>query len=212
MRSIFAISTFALLAACATEAPAPAPEATVASSAVPSAYKLAMDTVDQLVAAGNEQMAIDRLTQLLGNPDLTSDEMAKTLLSRAELRYGDGNDVWGALEDFDELIETYPESAEAIEAGPIRDIARGEATTLNSQVEFGGLAPTEEFEYRFRLGEHQEAADLMLDRNLQPENAYLVDLYQMGYLCDDPNLTGPSYDLTEPDGTMRLVRFCEFGK
>ncbi len=214
MRFILAATALTALAACTTtditkpvDTSASAPE-----TVIPSDYALAMETVDSLIDAGNEQMAIDRLTQLLGNPSLTTDELAKALFARGELRYGNGNDLWGAIEDFDELVTTYPDSAEADKARALRAIAADEANTLVGQVTSGGVSPTEEFEYLFRLGEHQEAADLMLERSLQPENEYLVDFYQMGYLCDDPNLTGPSYALSEPDGTQRTVRFCEFGK
>ncbi|MEM6534714.1 MAG: hypothetical protein AAGA24_04615 [Pseudomonadota bacterium] len=209
MRFMIAASSLAILAACATS---DAPVSATSSVANPTAFDLAMDTVDTLLEAGNEQTAIDRLTQLLGSPDLSDEDMANALMARADIRYGYGNDVWGAIADFEEVIERYPGSPQAIEAGPLLDLARGEATTLNGQVEMGNLSPTQEFEYRFRLGEHQEAADLMLARNLTPENEYILDLYQMGYLCDDPTITGPSYDMAEPDGTVRRVRFCEFGK
>jgi len=214
MRSLIAVSTLVLITACSTTPYAPPVEADapVELAVIPSAFGLAMDTVDQLVEAGNEQQAIDRIKQLLGNPELTDDEKAEALMKLGTLRYSDGNDVMGAIEAWDELIDTYPASPFAFEASPLRDTARGEATSLNSAIERGELSPTDEFEAIFRLGDHQAAADLMLDRNLSPDNPYLVDMFQIGYLCDDSNLTGPSYDMVEPDGTARTVRFCEFGK
>ena len=45
----------------------------------PSAFDLAMGTVDDLVAAGNEQAAILRLEQLIGKQDATADEKAAAL-------------------------------------------------------------------------------------------------------------------------------------
>lgn len=217
MRTLIAVSCFALFAVGCTStsdttAPVSAETPPVEQPIMPSAYGLAMDTVDQLVAAGNEQHAIDRIMQLLGNPDLSDEESANSLMRLGELRYGEGQDVIGAIEAWDELIETYPASEAASEAEALRDFARGEATSLNSMLAMGDLSPTEEFEVLFRLGQHQDAADVMFDRNLKPENTYLVDLFQVGYLCDDANLTGPSYDMVEPDGTARTVRFCEFGK
>lgn len=217
MRPLIAASCLALLAACATTTyeatdPVSAEAAQTERPIMPSAYGLAMDTVDQLVAAGNEQHAIDRLMQLLGNPELTDDESANALMRLGELRYGEGQDLEGAITAWDELIATYPTSRAAVDAASNRDIARGEATSLNGLLEMGDLSPTEEFEVLFRLGQHQNAADLMFDRNLKPENPYLVDFFQIGYLCDNTNLTGPSYDMVEPDGTARTVRFCEFGK
>lgn len=219
MRLMIAASALAIMAGCAststTDAPPPAVvdmAPPIAQPIMPNAYDLAMTTVDQLVDAGNEQEAIQRVRQLLGNPKLTDGEKAKALNTLGTLRYGDGNDVFGAIEAWDELIETYPDSPEAIAATAKRDTARGEATSLNFAVETGDLAPTEKFEYMFRLGNHQDAADYMLERNLKPDNPYLVDMFQIGYLCDDETLTGPAYDLVEPDGTARTVHFCEFGK
>ena len=219
MRLLIAASALAVMAGCAststTDAPPPAVvdmPPPVAQPIVPNAYDLAMATVEQLVEAGNEQEAIQRVRQLLGNPDLNESETAKSLLKLGALRYGDGNDVFGAIEAWDELIENYPTSPEAIAATAKRDTARGEATSLNFAIETGDLSPTEQFESMFRLGNHQDAADYMLERNLKPDNPYLVDMFQIGYLCDDDTLTGPSYDLTEPDGTARTVHFCEFGK
>ena len=212
MRYLIAASALALAAACTTSTE---PADTVGAStvaAVPDTFALAMSTVDSLVAAGNEQIAIDRLTQLLGDPSLTDDEAASALLRRAELRLGDGNNVEGAIEDLEEIDARYPGTPQAEEANSMFTTAVMEFDFLTDQLLTGSLAPTEEFEVLFRLGRHQDAADLMLSRSLTPDNAYLLDMYQVGYLCDDAELTGPSYDLTSPDGSVRTVRFCEFGK
>ncbi len=216
MRTLIAASLLALAAACASTPidtpPVEVDAPPVADAVEPSAFDLAMGTVEELVAAGNEQAAILRLEQLIGKQDASDDERAKALYRQAELQMGEGNQVWGAIETLDEFIETYPEHELAGAASELRDYARGEATSLNGKLEMGGLSPMEEFKTRFRLGEHQEAADLMLTNALTPGNTYLLDMYQVGYLCDDVELTGPTYELTEPDGTERTLRFCEFGK
>ncbi len=216
MRSLIAVSTLVLITACATSTPGAPPveaDAPVELAVIPGAFGLAMETVTGLVDAGNEQLAIDRLKQLLGNPELTDAEKAEALMTLGDIRYSEaGSDVFGAIDAWDELIENYPDSEFAIATILLRDTARGEATSLNFEIETGDLSPTETFERMFRLGLHQDAADLMLDRNLSPDNSYLVDMFQIGYLCEDSNLTGPSYDMVEPDGTARTVRFCEFGK
>ena len=210
MRLFLAAASLAVLSACAsTEAPT---ETSSTAAIETSAFSLAMDTVTQLTEAGNEQIAIDRLTQLLGDPSLTDTQKSEALLARAQLRYGAGNDVLGALEDLNELTTYYPTSEAAVESAEIFTQAQMEADGLLAALDSGMLSPTEEFEALFRLGRHQDAADLMLSRNLQPEDQYIVDMFQIGYLCDDPALTGPSYPMTEPDGTARIVRFCEFGK
>lgn len=217
MRAVIAISVVLMTGACASNTPDMPPAVVDAPppriEAVPSAYALAMGTVGELVEAENEQMAILRLQQLIGNQKTTEAERASALYRMAKLQYGAGNDVFGAIASLDELIEQYPNSPEAADAIALRDTARGEATSLNYQLETDqNLSPTDRFEMMFRLGNHQDASDLLLARNLKPDNAYLLDLYQMGHLCDAAEFTGPVYDVVEPDGTARRVRFCEFGK
>ncbi|MEM9570825.1 MAG: hypothetical protein AAF996_05125 [Pseudomonadota bacterium] len=214
MRTLFAVPLLALAAACASTPVETEPVAADAPPVAvePSAFDLAMGTVDQLVEAGNEQAAILRLEQLIGMQTASDDEKAKALYRMAELKMGEGNQVWGAIDALDEFIDTYPLHAKAEAASELRDYARGEATSLNGKLEMGGMSPMEQFRARFRLGEHQTAADLMFDNALTPENEYILDMYQIGYLCDSAELTGPSYNLTEPDGTARTVRFCDFGK
>lgn len=216
MRVLFAASALALLSACATSTietePVAADLPPATADTMPSAYDLAMGTVDDLLEAGNEQTAILRLEQLIGMQSATDDEQANALYRMAELKLGEGNQVWGGIEALDEFIETYPNHEKVSAAIELRDSARGEATSLNFSLEQGGLSPMEAFKARFRLGEHQTAADIMLASALTPDNAYLLDMYQIGYLCDATELTGPKYTVEEPDGTVRDVRFCDFGK
>lgn len=218
MRSLLAISVLAFSAACASTSSTVEPAIVdtpppLEKPIMPTAFDLAMETVDGLIEAGNEQAAILRLEQLVGMQEATDDERAAALYRMGELKYGDGNDVFGAIDTFDEFLEVYPEHELAAEAEDIRNTARGEATSLNFALETDEtLSPTKRFETMFRLGYHQDAVDYMLNRNLTPENAYLLDMYQIGYLCEDDELTGPAYDMTEPDGTARELHFCEFGK
>ncbi|MCR9271261.1 MAG: hypothetical protein NXH72_14810 [Hyphomonadaceae bacterium] len=216
MRIVLAVSAVTLMAACASTttetAPVVADLPPQAETTTPSQYQLAMGTVEDLLEAGNEQAAILRLEQLVGMQAASEAEKASALYRMAELKMGEGNQIWGAIENLDEFIETYPDHEMISAAIELRDYARGEATSLNFQVEQGGLSPMEEFKARFRLGEHQDAADIMLTNALTPANEYLLDMYQIGYLCDDVELTGPQYKVTEPDGTDRTVRFCDFGK
>lgn len=217
MRSVIVVSTFIMLGACASTAPDLPPVEVDTPPPLqndnPTAFDLAMRTVEDLEMSGNEQAAILRLQQLIGNQVTTDAERAAALYRLAELQYGEGNDVFGAIATLDELLETYPNSVLAAQATDLRDTARGEATSLNFLLESDtSLSPTQRFEALFRLGRHQEALDLMLTRNLKPDNTYILDFYQIGFLCDDIELSGPTYDVIEPDGTQRVLRFCEFGK
>ncbi|MEL6754702.1 MAG: hypothetical protein AAFO57_11800, partial [Pseudomonadota bacterium] len=156
---------------------------------------------------------IDRLTQLLGDETLKPAERMLAFETRASLRAGEGNDVYGAIADYTALLEMDGLTAEQVTAyTEARDILNGEATSLNFLLEQGNLSRTERFETLFRLGQHQDAMDYMLANNLKPSNDYLVDMYQMGFLCEGDEYGGPVYDAVEPDGTPRALQYCDFGK
>lgn len=218
-QSLLAASSAVLLAACASE-PAPAtptgPAAAVAvndTSAVTSEFDLAMRTVEDLVEAGNEQVAIERLQQLVGSPELTDEQIAEALVRRAELKVSDrGYDTWGAIEDLDEVVENYADTDWLAAASSMRDYARGKATSLNFQLEQPETSRSRKFDLLMDLGEHEKAIDLMTRFNLTPSNAQLVAMYQIGYLCEGDTLTGQTYEATEPDGTARTLQFCDLGK
>ena len=208
-----------VFAACATTTPTvetPVEQPEVAEVEVPPALtpvELAMTTVDELVAAGNTQTAIDRLTQLLGDASLTPDESASILLRRGDLRNSaEGYDLMGAISDYGQLLDKYPASSAATEVRSLLDTANGEATSLNFLLAQPETPRGQKFKTHFRLGQHNEALDLMLSSGLKPDNEHLIAMYQIGYLCSGEDQTGPAYQAVEPDGTPRELRFCDFGK
>ena len=210
-------TTAVIVAACAT-APVtePAPESTAEPVVLTddvTEFDLALSTADQLVEAGNTPTAIDRLTQLLGDDSLSEKERATLYFERGTLRHSaSGHDLWGAISDFETVVDEYPSSPFVAEASESLGLARGEATSLNFVLEQPETTRSDRFNALFRLGEHQDAIDLMLASNLRPDNDHLIAMYQIGYLCDGEDQTGPAYPATEPDGTRRELRFCDFGK
>ena len=226
IRNILTATASALvLVACATtevpaEAPAPVTPAAPASAAIPpipdvptSAIGLAMGTVDTLVASGNTQTAIDRLTQVLGTPDLSDDDKAAILSRRADLRASpQGYDLMGAISDYAQVMDAYPTSPAAADAPTKLVAANGQAAALNALLKRPETPRLQRFESHFNLGQHEEALDLMLSSGLKPGNEHLIAMYQIGYLCSGDEQTGPAYNATEPDGTPRELRFCDFGK
>ena len=176
-------------------------------------FDLAMDSVDVLVAAKNEQAAIDRLMQLLGQPDLTDQEKQVALLKLGTIRMSSrGYDTWQAIANFEEIIDTYGADALDGVAQEKLEEARGKATSLNFIISQPETSRVQQFQAMFELGDHQEAVDLMLESNLNPGNDYLIAMYQIGWLCEGEGFTGPIYPATEPDGTGRRLQFCDFGK
>ena len=226
-RILLAGAALAFLGACAT-APSDSSDAAVAENSTiesgetssvqtilieKSDFELAMETVDTLVAAGNEQTAIDRLTQLLGTPDLTDEEKQAALLKRGTIRLSErGYDTWSAINDFEEIIAQYGDDALDGTAMEHLDTARGKATSLNFMIQQPDISRVEKFQAMFQLGDHQEAVDLMLATNLNPGNDYLIAMNQIGWLCDGEGFTGPTYSVTDADGTTRNLQFCDFGK
>ncbi len=178
-----------------------------------SEFERAMQTVDELVAAGNTQTAIDRTTQLLRSSEITDDERASALLTRGELQYSDdGYNVWGAIEDFMKVSDVYPDTQAAAEATAMLGIARAEATSLSALLSQPETSRTQKFQSLLRLGQHDEALDLMLSSNLKPKNEELIAMFQIGYLCVGDDQTGPVYNAVEANGAPLELRFCDFGK
>lgn len=212
LKSLFAGASLIVVATACTSAPEPAETTTAAVvEEAPSQFDLAMGTVQSLREAGNEQVAIDRLTLLLGDPGMSDAQMAKALLMRAELRH-EGNNLEGAIDDLKEIQAKYPGSAQAEDAAALLVEVEAERDALTDMLDAGNVTAMERFEILFRLGRHQEASDIMLAGALEPENAYIVDMYQIGYLCDGDELAGPVFELVEPDGSSRPVQFCDLGK
>ena len=209
VRFLFAGYGFVLvLGACASSDPA-TEQAVIVEPSEPSNFDLAMGTVDALDKAGNEQTAIDRLTQLLGDPAMSDIQMARALYRRAELRHGEGQDVEGAVTDLEELLADYGDTHVASEAEQLRAVALQERDMLSGMLDEGDLSAMERFRILFRLGRHQDAGDLMLAGGLEPDMSYILDMYQIGYLCDGDELAGPAYRIVQPDGAARMVQFCD---
>ena len=209
--SLAAAASALVLAACAS---APVETATSTSTvAAMSPYDMAMQTVEELATASNVQAAIDRLTQLTGDPSLTRDQLAEVLYRRGELRFGEnGYDVMGAIEDFEEVLADYSDTEWSTPASSMLDTARGKATSLNALLSQPETTRTQKFNILMELGRHDDAIDLMRANDLTPDNSALLAMYQIGYLCEGDELSGKSYDVTEPDGTFHELRFCDTGK
>ncbi|MEO1474238.1 MAG: hypothetical protein AAFS03_09960, partial [Pseudomonadota bacterium] len=157
--ALIAAASITVLSACASTDPAPTdPAVAPAPVPEPTSFERAMITVEGLEDAGNPQTAIDRLTQLLGEPDLSDEEKAATLFKRGELRLSDtGFDTFGAISDFEEIVTTYPGSAAFPEANEKLGIARGKATSLTFVSEQADSTREQRFNALFTLGEHQDA-------------------------------------------------------
>ena len=214
-------SCFVLVACETTPTSTPEPEPVVEAAVVEEIvapveltdFDRANQTVDELVAAGNTQTAVNRLSQLLRSNEMTDDQRAATLLRRGELRYSDdGYDVRGAIEDFEAVSGTYPNSPSAVEAGKVLGIARAEAASLGGLLESPQTSRTQRFQSLLRLGQHDDALDLMLSSNLTPKNEELIAMFQIGYLCVGADQTGPVYNAVEANGEPLELRFCDFGK
>lgn len=218
-RLLIAASGLVLAAACAAapsstgssvDLPPPDPIPVVAVDMTPA--ERAMDTANTLATEGNFQVGIDRLTQEIGNPQLTDEERAKLIALRGNIRLNGGDDTWGAISDFEQVIQLVPGSETALAVEELLGTARGKATSLNGMLLQGNLPRSQRFEVLWELGEHSDALDMLRQGSVTAEPDTLLAMYQIGYLCDGDEYAGQAFDIVEPDGTARTVRFCDTGK
>jgi hypothetical protein len=203
------------LAACSTTTDAPAgtstPAAEVSTSTSP--VQLALQTADELSTAGNTPAAIQRLMQLVGDTSLTPNEQAGVLVRLGDLSMAPGGyNAQGAVGYYGEVISDHKGTPSAADAAARLPLAEAKVTAYRTKLDSADASRSEQFLALMNLGMHQDAIDLMVANDLTPDNEELLAMYQIGYLCDDPNLTGRSYSVNDRDGTVRNLRFCDFGK
>ena len=209
--SLAAMASALVLSACATQTtPTDTPTAPVV---VPSQYELGMSTAAELQSAGNVPTAIQRLMQLAGDPEITPAQKADVLYELGVLSMSPtGYDLPGAVGYFDEVIANHPGTEAARKAQAKLPEARAQVEALNAVLASPGASNTERFNALMQLGRHPDAIDLMTQYSIEPDNEVKLAMYQIGYLCDETGLTGQTYSVTDRDGTVRKLRFCDYGK
>jgi hypothetical protein len=211
---LFAVASALVLGACASapDATGTAPSAS-SETAADSPFKLALSTAEELVAAGNTPTAIQRLMQLVGDTSLTPQERGDTLFRLGQLSASPtGYDAEGAVDYFKEVTAGYAGSSAATKSASALPGAEASVAKMIATLNSVDSSRSDKFTALFGLGRHQDAIDLMVANDITPGNEPLLAMYQIGYLCDDPNLTGRAYSVTDRDGTKRNLRFCDFGK
>lgn len=211
---LFAVASALVLGACASS---PDSSTTKPDSAetvvVPSQFDLALKTADELVAAGNTPTAIQRLMQLVGDTSLTPVEKSEVIYRLGELSASpSGYDAEGAVEYFGEVIADFAATPAAKKSAALLPGTETAVAGYIATVDSVDSDRSEQFLAMMKLGRHQSAIDLMVANDILPGNEELLAMYQIGYLCDDSNLTGRAYSVTDRDGTVRNLRFCDFGK
>lgn len=212
---LFAAASAVILAACSStpESTTTASSSAATSETAASPLTLAFKTADELVAAGNTPTAIQRLMQLAGDTTLSANEKAATLYRLGDLSASArGYDATGAERYFTEVLSDYPASPSAPKASQRLPEITALVAALQEIVDDVNSTRSEKFNALMLLGEHQDAIDIMVANDITPDNEELLAMYQIGYLCEDSNLTGRAYSITDRDGTERSVRFCDFGK
>jgi uncharacterized protein (DUF2267 family) len=211
---LFAVASALVLGACASSTSSgPAkPEATE-TSVVVSPFNLGLQTAEELVAAGNTPTAIQRLMQLVGDTSLSPQQRSEVLHKLGQLSISPtGYDAEGAVDYFNEVLRDFATTAAAKQSAAALPAAEAAVAVHLATVESVDSTRTDEFLALFNLGRHQDAIDLMVANDILPGNEELLAMYQIGYLCDDSNLTGRAYSVSDRDGTVRSLRFCDFGK
>lgn len=211
---LFALASALVLGACASSTSSgPAkPEATE-TSVVVSPFNLGLQTADELVAAGNTPTAIQRLMQLVGDTSLSPQQRSEVIHKLGQLSISPtGYDAEGAVDYFSEVVRDFATTAAAKQSAAALPAAEAAVAVHLATLESVDSTRTDEFLALFNLGRHQDAIDVMVANDILPGNEELLAMYQIGYLCDDSNLTGRAYSVSDRDGTVRSLRFCDFGK
>lgn len=212
---LFAATSLLVLGACASSTqPAGVPgAATPGTPVIVSPFNLGLRTADELVAAGNTPAAIQRLMQLAGETGLSPQERSEVLYTLGRLSGSPtGYDAEGAVDYFVEVLGDFGGTPAAKQASAALPGARAAVAGLITVLESVDSVPSDEFLALFNLGRHEQAIDVMVANDILPGNEELLAMYQIGYLCDESNLTGRAYLVTDRDGTARTLRFCDFGK
>lgn len=211
---LFAVASALVLGACASSPDSSTTKpGSTETVVVPSQFELALKTADELVAAGNTPTAIQRLMQLVGDTGLTPIEKSEVLYRLGELSDSpSGYDAEGAVEYFGEVIADFKATPAAKQSAAALPGAEAHVATYIATLDSVDSDRSEQFLAMMKLGRHQSAIDLMVANDILPGNEELLAMYQIGYLCDDSNLTGRAYSVTDRDGTVRNLRFCDFGK
>ena len=212
---LFAVASALVLGACASspDAAGKTDSSATETVVVPSAFDLGFQTADELVAAGNTPTAIQRLMQLVGDASLTPEQTANVLYKLGNLSASPtGYNAEGAVEYFKEVLADYAMTAAAKQSAAALPDGETRVSDYIATLESVDTTRSQEFGALFNLGRHQEAIDVMVANDILPGNEELLAMYQIGYLCDDSNLTGRAYSVTDRDGTARNLRFCDFGK
>lgn len=211
---LFAVASALVLGACASSTSSgPAkPEATE-TSVVVSPFNLGLQTADELVAAGNTPTAIQRLMQLVGDTSLSPQQRSEVLHKLGQLSISPtGYDAEGAVDYFNEVLRDFATTAAAKQSAAALPAAEAAVAVHLATLESVDSTRTDEFLALFNLGRHQDAIDVMVANDILPGNEELLAMYQIGYLCEDTNLTGRAYSVSDRDSTVRSLRFCDFGK
>lgn len=209
---LFAVASAFVLGACASS-PNASSSSDASETQVPSPYVLGIQTAEELVAAGNTPTAIQRLMQLVGDTSISPTERGDTLYKLGTLSASStGYDAEGAVEYFNEVLAGYPNTPAAKQSAAALPGAEAAVAAHLATFESVDSTNAQKFLALFSLGRHQEAIDVMVANDIVPGNEELLAMFQIGYLCDDSNLTGRAYAVTDRDGTVRNLRFCDFGK
>lgn len=212
-RILAAAAVSALVITACANAPDKVPVVPPDVTAAASTHELGMTSAEALARAGNVPAAIQRLMQLVGDPELTADQKASVLFELGTLSRGPGGyDLSGSANYFDEVIRNHPGTSWASRAGEQFPGVQIEIESLNAVTANPDSTRMERFDALMLLGRHEDAVDIMTSHALEPGNEPLLAMYQIGYLCDEPGLTGQSYNITDRDGSRRTVRFCDYGK
>jgi hypothetical protein len=160
----------------------------------------------------NDAFREDRnLTSILSRTDLSLQQRIKTLNFRAIGRSTTGENKNGAIADYEELLRLAAPGDPLIpRVQENLDYVKQQKKYIEDRLEGRARSSNDDrFQDLLALGRHDEAAAFMKQSGLKPNSIYIEKLAKLGYLCEGPGYSGPSYRWGYENTGFHTVYWCD---
>jgi len=206
MRTLVVLLSAAVwLGACASAPKGPEPLSDEQFKAAMEATKAPSN-----LPGGDDFARVRALTALIDRPELTPEQRIEALYMRAVLKGTTAEDRTGAIADYQTVIETAPAGHRLIErAKENKAYAETQMGHINRRLAQGPAGQTSQyFQDLLAAGRHDEAAQFFRDG--KGSSVYAVEkLHKLGYLCEGPGYSGPSYTWGYGNTRQVAVQWCD---
>lgn len=202
--SVVLLSAAVWLGACASAPSEPAAPVYLGEQEFQALMKAPPATLPGTDFFGQERA----ITALLNRNDLTDEQRLTALLQRANLRSTIAENRPGAVQDYDAVLALAPPGHPSIARAEER---KAYVLTQIGHIERrlnGRTDGSQRIQDLISMGRHDEAAQFLRDG--KGSSLYTVEmLHKLGYLCEGPGYSGPSYSWGSENTRKPTVRWCD---